>query len=70
MSADLLSFVRAKGLFAGVSLEGAVLKAKDEWNGAYYGKSVTPTDIIIRREVQNPYSERLREAIVKAVSGK
>lgn len=62
--------MRAKGLFAGVSLEGAVLKAKDEWNGAYYGKSVTPTDIIIRREVQNPYSERLREAIVKAVSGK
>ena len=70
LSADLLSFVRAKGLFAGVSLDGAVLKAKDEWNSAYYGKSVTPTDIIIRREVQNPYSERLREAIVKAVKQK
>lgn len=70
LSADLLSFVRAKGLFAGVSLEGAVLSAKDEWNKAYYGKSVTPTDIIIRHEVKNPYSESLREAIVKAVSGK
>jgi SH3 domain-containing YSC84-like protein 1 len=70
LSADLLSFVRAKGLFAGVSLEGAVLSAKDEWNSAYYGKPVTPTDIIIRRAAQNPHSERLREAIVKAVGGK
>jgi lipid-binding SYLF domain-containing protein len=70
LSADILSFVRAKGLFAGVSLEGAVLSAKDEWNSAYYGKPVTPTDIIIRRAVQNPYSERLRAVIVKAVNGK
>jgi lipid-binding SYLF domain-containing protein len=70
LSADLLSFVRAKGLFAGISLDGAVLKAKDEWNSAYYGKPVTPTDIIIRRDVQNPYSERLREAIVNATASK
>jgi lipid-binding SYLF domain-containing protein len=70
LSADLLSFVRAKGLFAGVSLEGAVLSAKEEWNHTYYGKPVTPTDIIIRRAAQNPYSDRLREAIGKAVSEK
>lgn len=66
LSADLLSFVRAKGLFAGVSLEGAALIARDEWSRAYYGKAVTPTDIVIRREVANPYSKRLREEIVKA----
>ncbi len=39
-------------------------------NSTYYGKPVTPTDIIIRREVQNPHSEQLREAIVKAKGGK
>ncbi len=66
LSADLLSFVRAKGLFAGVSLEGAALISRDEWNRAYYGKAVTPTDIVIRREVANPHSEHLREEIVKA----
>ena len=70
LSADLLSFVRAKGLFAGVSLDGAVLKAQEEWNSAYYGKSVTPTDIIIRREAQNPHSVQLREVIVKATGVK
>ena len=42
LSADLLSFVRAKGLFAGVSLEGAALISRDEWSRAYYGKAVSP----------------------------
>ena len=70
LSADLLSFVRAKGLFAGLSLEGAVLISRDEWSRAYYGKPVAPTDIVIRREVKNPHSETLRGEIRKAIEGK
>lgn len=70
LSADLLSFVRAKGLFAGVSLEGAVLISRDEWSKTYYGKPVTPSDIVVRREVTSPYSEPLRAEIVKAIEGK
>lgn len=70
LSADLLSFVRAKGLVAGVSLEGAVLISRDEWSKTYYGKPVTPSDIVVRREVTSPYSEPLRAEIVKAIEGK
>jgi lipid-binding SYLF domain-containing protein len=70
LSADLLSFVRAKGLFAGLSLEGAILFSRDEWNKEYYGRPVTPTDIVIRREVKNPQSETLRAEILKATEGK
>lgn len=70
LSADLLSFVRAKGLFAGVSLEGAALISRDEWSRAYYGKAVTPADIVIRREVNNPHSESLRAAIGQATGSK
>ncbi|WHZ23871.1 MAG: hypothetical protein OJF47_002983 [Nitrospira sp.] len=70
LSADLLSFVRAKGLFAGVSLEGAALISRDEWSHAYYGKPVTPTDIVIRHEVKNPHSETLRAEIKRAIEGK
>ncbi|HJT21579.1 MAG TPA: lipid-binding SYLF domain-containing protein [Nitrospira sp.] len=70
LSVDLLSFVRAKGLFAGVSLEGAVLAARDEWSRQYYGKPVSPADILIRHEVKNPHSESLRLAIVKAADAK
>ena len=70
LSADLLSFVRAKGLFAGVSLEGAALISRDEWSHAYYGQPVTPTDIVIRREVKNPHSDVLRTEIRNAIDGK
>ncbi len=70
LSADLLSFARAKGLFAGVSLEGAVIAFRDEWNSSYYGKTVRPADILIRREVTNPHSAGLREAVTKATAGK
>ncbi|HEU4686676.1 MAG TPA: lipid-binding SYLF domain-containing protein [Nitrospira sp.] len=70
LSADLLSFVRAKGLFAGVSLEGAVLAARDQWNRDYYGKPVSPADIVIRREVKNPHSDVFRAVLAKAAEGK
>ncbi|MBP8116408.1 MAG: lipid-binding SYLF domain-containing protein [Nitrospira sp.] len=70
LSADLLSFVRAKGLFAGVSLEGAALISRDEWSRTYYGKPVTPTDIVIRHEVNNPHSDVLRTEIRNAIEGK
>src|SRR5262249_2006735 len=35
LSADILSFSRQKGLFAGASLEGAVMSKRDGWNEAY-----------------------------------
>ena len=39
-------------------------------NSTYYGKPVTPHRHYYPAEVQNPHSERLREAIVKAKGGK
>lgn len=68
LSADLLSFARAKGLFAGVSLEGAVLSARDEWNKDYYGKSVQATTIVQGYEVSNPHSAELRATLTKTTS--
>ena len=63
LSADLLSFSRAKGLFGGVSLEGAVVAARDAWNTAYYGKPTKATDILVRRDVSNPHAENLRKVV-------
>ena len=43
VSADILSFARAKGLYAGASLEGAVMSKREGLNEAYYSKSdITP----------------------------
>jgi lipid-binding SYLF domain-containing protein len=70
LSADILSFARPKGLFAGLSLEGAVVAPRDDWNSAYYGKAVRPLDILMNRSVSNSHSAELRAAIGKATSGK
>jgi len=69
LSADLLTFARAKGLFGGISLEGAVIATRDEWNRDYFGKDVRPTDILVKRSVANPHSASLRASLAEAVSG-
>ena len=65
LSADILSFARSKGLYGGISLEGAVIATRNDWNRAYYGREVTPTDIIVRRDVSNPEARGLIEAVRK-----
>ncbi len=70
LSADILSFSRSKGLYGGVSVDGAVVAIRGDWNEAYYGKPVTPTDTLIRREVTNPQAERLIRAVAKAAARK
>jgi len=65
-----VSYSRAKGLYAGISLDGAVVASRGALNQAYYGKEVSPIDILIRRTVTNPHAAGLIEAVNKAVSGK
>jgi lipid-binding SYLF domain-containing protein len=46
MKTDVLTYSRSKGLFAGVSLEGATMDTDDDANKALYGKPVTAKDIV------------------------
>jgi lipid-binding SYLF domain-containing protein len=64
--ADMFSFSRSKGAFAGLALDGAVVATRDEWNENYYGKPVTPVDILVKGTVSNPNSAALRNAVTKA----
>lgn len=66
VTADFVSFARAKGLYAGLNLEGSVLAVRDGLNSAYYGKEVTPKDIIVMKNVGNPGANELRSALEKA----
>lgn len=68
--ADILSFSRSKGAFAGLALDGAVISTKDKWNQAYYGKAVTPVDILVTRDVSNPHSAGLIKAVTQATTVK
>ncbi|MEE2691076.1 MAG: lipid-binding SYLF domain-containing protein [Pseudomonadota bacterium] len=61
---DVLAFSRSRGLYGGVSLEGAILKARHSWNEAYYGAKVSPSDIIYRERAYNPSSASLQNAVM------
>ena len=59
---DVLAFSRSRGLYGGISLEGAVLKARHSWNEGYYGEDVRPVDVIYRGNVARPNSAVLQNA--------
>ncbi len=70
VTADLLSFSLAQGAYAGLSLDGSVAKVNDDFNKDYYGKSVRPIDILVKKDVNNPGSANLRKALAKLEKGK
>jgi lipid-binding SYLF domain-containing protein len=67
---DFVTFTRAKGLYAGVSFDGASIRTRDDLNAAYFGEDVRPSDIIIAHKAKpNPNSKELH-AMLKTASAK
>ena len=66
VTADLVSFSMAQGAYAGLSLDGSMVKVNDDFNKAYYGKAVRPVDIFVKKDVSNPGSANLRKALAMA----
>jgi lipid-binding SYLF domain-containing protein len=64
--ADFIAFSMAKGAYAGLNLEGSVVKVRDSLNKAYYGKAVTPVQIIVEKKVSNKGSSELLAVLKKA----
>jgi lipid-binding SYLF domain-containing protein len=54
MQAEILSYSRNKGLFAGVSLEGSTLRSDGSANEKLYGKKLDAKDIIVDHKVTVP----------------
>jgi lipid-binding SYLF domain-containing protein len=69
LSADLVSYTRNQGLYLGLSVDGAVVSPRDSLDRAYYGRAVTPTQILIRREVSNPQGAGLITAVARVAKG-
>ncbi|MCX5817177.1 MAG: lipid-binding SYLF domain-containing protein [Proteobacteria bacterium] len=67
VTADIISFAKSKGLYAGLNFEGSVLGVRESLNKAYYGKGASPVEIIVEKKVSNKGSEELRAALKKAV---
>jgi SH3 domain-containing YSC84-like protein 1 len=59
MRAEVLSYSRSRGLFAGVSLEGSTLRPDGDGNGRVYGKGISAKQIVINSAIHTPASAKL-----------
>jgi lipid-binding SYLF domain-containing protein len=59
MRAEVLSYSRARGLFAGISLAGSTLRPDNSANEKLYGKEINAKDIVFKSAVRPPASAKL-----------
>lgn len=57
---DIVAYSRSQGLFAGVSVEGAVIHEREGFAQEYYGTSASVNQIVIERTVSNGGADQLR----------
>ncbi|PYV29083.1 MAG: hypothetical protein DMG24_00035 [Acidobacteria bacterium] len=66
LHAEILSYSRSRGLFAGISLAGAVLRHDNDGNQRLYAHAVTPKEILIDGKVSPPKAAKpLDEMLAK-----
>jgi lipid-binding SYLF domain-containing protein len=70
LRAEILSYSRSRGLFAGISLEGSTLRPDNDANKKLYGKEVSAKDIVFAKAVPVPPSAKTLLATLQKASPK
>jgi SH3 domain-containing YSC84-like protein 1 len=70
MRAEVLTYSRARGLFAGISLEGSTVRPDNNGNERLYGKKVAAEDIVRKGAVAVPPSGQQMIALLNRKSPK
>ena len=65
LNAEILSYSRSKGVFAGVSLDGAVVQADHSGDKAMYGSNVTRQEILDGKIAVPESARRLLEELAR-----
>lgn len=65
MRAEILSYSRSRGLFAGVSLEGSTLRPDDDATADVYGRKLTAKEIVLGGTTRIPASGRHLVAVLE-----
>ena len=68
MRSEILAYSRARGVFAGISLEGSTLRPDNDGNRDLYGRKVTTSAIIRESSVEAPESGRNLTATLQKAS--
>ena len=61
--ADIVVWSSATGAYAGLTLNGSIIKPRDSYNAAYYGKPVRPYGIVFGHGGHNPGDSGLLQAL-------
>jgi SH3 domain-containing YSC84-like protein 1 len=62
LAGDIIVWTSGKGLYGGLTLNGSVVKARDDWNTAFYGRKVDVGDILANKVTApgpNPIRQQL-----------
>jgi lipid-binding SYLF domain-containing protein len=70
MNAEILSYSRNKGLFAGISLEGSTLRSDGSANEKLYGRKLTAKEIIVEHKVAVPACAKQLVSLLQTKSPK
>lgn len=63
LTADFVVYSKVQGAYAGMSVDGSVLDVRESLNAAYYGKPITPVDILVKNAATNPTSASLKSTL-------
>lgn len=63
--AAVYTYSQSQGLFAGIALEGTVIGVRNDANAEYYGRAVTPEDILSGKIRPPAGADRLRKVLAK-----
>jgi len=70
MNAEMLSWSRAKGVFAGISLTGSTIRSDDDANNNLYHKDLNAKQIILQHEVKTPAAGQPLTSLLNRTSPK
>ncbi len=68
MQAEILTYSRSRGLFAGISLDGSTLRPDNSASEKVYGRKVTAREIVLEHKVGTPASGRLMVSVLQKAS--
>ena len=68
MRAEILTYSRSRGLFAGVSLEGSTLRPDNDANKKLYKKELHARDIVLHQAVRAPASAKQLLSVLSSKS--
>jgi lipid-binding SYLF domain-containing protein len=63
--ADIVTVAKARGLYAGLALDGSLMSSRSESNRAYYGRDSSSRQIVIDMAAHNPGADPLRAVLMR-----